>query len=150
MKRVKSDQIVYNQEDSPPLVDSTPIEEGSPPIPLSPTIEESSSVRSRKSLEEELGLSAADADAINQLTRTFDDEPLPNLTKEPPSAITSPPESLTTGSPLMDDPPVNSVPVLIVPSELAESPAVVPPPTTSTSSPVQHPTSSSQGNSRRL
>ncbi|KAA1105606.1 hypothetical protein PGT21_012990 [Puccinia graminis f. sp. tritici] len=137
MKRVKSDQIVYNQEDSPPLVDPTPIEEGSPPIPLSPTIEESSSVRSRKSLEEELGLSAADADAINQLTRTFDDEPLPNLTKEPPSAITSPPESLTTGSPLMDDPAVSSVPVSVVPSELAESPAVVPAPTTSTSSPVQ-------------
>ncbi|WAQ91874.1 hypothetical protein PtA15_15A266 [Puccinia triticina] len=40
-------------------------------MPLSPTFEELSSIRTRKPLEEELGLSAADAVATNRLNSTF-------------------------------------------------------------------------------
>ncbi|OAV96389.1 hypothetical protein PTTG_04036 [Puccinia triticina 1-1 BBBD Race 1] len=43
-----------------------------PPLPLSITIQEASSIHTHNLLEE-LGLSSADAEAINRLTTTFDD-----------------------------------------------------------------------------
>jgi hypothetical protein len=169
MKRVKSDQIVYNQpgnssvaqdtSGSPILQDqssspiqeiSPPSEQVTPPIPLSPPIEESPSVRSRNSLEAELGLSPADADAINRLTKNLEDEDLAHLANAGPS-VTSPPQSLSPPSPSMKSLPpnspsikgsaYNSVPASIAPSHLAESPAVVPPPSS-----ADPPTESSPSN----
>ncbi|KNZ57460.1 AGC protein kinase [Puccinia sorghi] len=137
MKRVKSDQIVYSQpgnspvaqdQSSPPIQEkSPPNEQLTPPIPLSPTIEESPSVRSRNSLEVELGLSAADADAIDRLTRNLEDEPLPHLAEEMPSATLSPEPISPTSQPI-EDAATSPVSSSVVPSQLEQSPAIVPAP----------------------
>ncbi|WAQ81100.1 hypothetical protein PtA15_1A438 [Puccinia triticina] len=51
---------------SPPALLQEPIR----PIPLSPTLNEFSSIRTRKALEEELGLSAGDTEAVKRRTST--------------------------------------------------------------------------------
>jgi hypothetical protein len=106
MKRVKSDQVVYNQPGSfssaaqdasvRPFclhdISSLPIQEMSPPseqftpsIPLSPPIEKLPSVGSQNLLEAELGLSPTDTNAINRLIRNLEDKEPTHLAEATPS-----------------------------------------------------------------
>ncbi|WAR54196.1 hypothetical protein PtB15_3B709 [Puccinia triticina] len=90
------------------------------PIPPSPNLNELSSIRTRKVLEEELGLSAREAEAVNQRTSTL------TTTAATQSCTNSPthpqPLCLTTPqSPLPNDSPA-PVSALVVP---ANSPAII-------------------------
>ncbi|WAR52873.1 hypothetical protein PtB15_2B301 [Puccinia triticina] len=105
-------------------------------IPLSPTLNKFSSIRTRKALEEELGLSAGDAKAVKRRTSTSKTTAATQSctnwpTHAQPLCLTAPQTPLPNGSPALS--------ALVVPANLAHSPTIIHFPAPSSVHPTSRP-----------